>query len=282
MARTLHERQRSALSSSARLVDCRAVLADTEAESSRLLSEAMTASSRATDPDVELGAARQARNEHADLVHQSERADAIAVRLRQKVEQLQDDEVTGAKLRDYGKALKERDALVEAIRTEYPAVLGTLIPILLRLRANDAAVQRVNTSLPKGKPPIADAEPMARELVSMLGGMGGQPLSLLRLRLPNPTGTDMAWPMPQTNMVAPAVCWGDMVAQVELGVLPKWAHVRLTHQTGQSIEFNCRVGTTDRTDGRYVDNRGWTGWVPISEAERLEGVRGLTVERLAS
>ena len=68
----------------------------------------------------------------------------------------------GNKLSRYERALAERDEVAEAIRTDYPDAVDTLVRLAQRIAASDAEIDRVNVDRPKGKGYMQRAETVAR------------------------------------------------------------------------------------------------------------------------
>ena len=92
--------------------------------------------------------------------------------------------------------MSRRDALVEELRREYPAIPARLAD--LGVDENDQAIERINTrALPSGAPSIAYAELVARGLSGFMDGTANVPRITKQLRVPNFTYSAFdrfAWP----------------------------------------------------------------------------------------
>lgn len=137
----------------------------------------------AVDPLADSRAVKDADASIAKIDLEERRLVNAIERLEQQLTERLDVEREASKLATYLEIEAERDAVVEAIRNDYPAALAILIPLVERIHRSDVALEKVNRALPAGKRPLAYAESVAR------GWKAGtmHPTIVGHMKLPKPT-----------------------------------------------------------------------------------------------
>lgn len=153
----------------------------------------------ALDASQDARAARQARDEAADLLFDVERLEAVAAQLGPVIAVLADEEAKQDRAAAYETAIGNRDAARDLVTNRYAALVAELIEMAQAIATSDAEVDHVNHFLPSGAARLETAEALARGAHIWMSGE----LSIVRhMKLPSPDGPHrMAWPIPAETLV---------------------------------------------------------------------------------
>jgi hypothetical protein len=180
----LDERIAAAFADSASKDQVRGLIRETSAAVEVIEEAARRAQAHAHDPMLSMSEAAQARREADDIAFRHSRLRAAADRLRDRLQELRDNEKDAHHRALYEAAKADRDRLAEELAELYPSLTEKLLNLLTRLAASDRAIGGVNGQLPRGAPQLLHAEQQARGLQGP--GFGGNVASITRdLRLPS-------------------------------------------------------------------------------------------------
>ncbi|PHJ93355.1 hypothetical protein VF09_37395 [Nostoc linckia z9] len=118
------------------------------------------ASEAALDPATRPDAVAKARKEMEDADFTRRRMEKAAERLRDLHDHAIKRERSEANLKEFQAARAERDQLVEDLK-EYPELLDKLTALILRVRDNDARLERANSLATDGQGWLGSAEYIA-------------------------------------------------------------------------------------------------------------------------
>jgi hypothetical protein len=137
-----------------------------EAEAAAILSAetAEKARTRALDPALSAASVDAARREMADAAFSRDRLQEAVRRLGERLQEAKGREDEARRREAYNAALVEREKLAAELLATYPTLAEKLADLVARIATNDAAIERVNRTLPDEATSIAGAEMIARQL----------------------------------------------------------------------------------------------------------------------
>lgn len=159
---SLTDRIAGILQSECPSTDVRDAMTDAKAAMASVLTRRAEAEAVAIDPLANTKAVEAADASIAKIDLEQRRLTAAIEKLEAHLAERLSVERAADKLARFEQAEADRDAVIESIRTEYPAALDILIPLAQRIAASDAELDRVNADLPAGKTRLARAETIAR------------------------------------------------------------------------------------------------------------------------
>lgn len=213
MAQTLENRITSALRDASRLTDVQSVIAEVEAETTRMQDMHASEVARSIDPSLTTPAAREARNNAADYEHDVRRLRASHELLSKRRQAILDDESYAQRVQRYDAAVKERDDLAAVIRDRYPQIAMEILDIVIRIKASDATCSAVNQDRPRGRPALESAEALARGVPSNFYSAGGPITKLEKARLPFLDQPGGYLPVQASNITQNSDSWHAAIAQ---------------------------------------------------------------------
>jgi hypothetical protein len=198
----LDKRIAVALTSASTCADIAVLIAEAEAALLTAIDAVERDRIKALDPTVEVHEARQSL---ADAEFARDRLQAALAVLHARLQELQAQEHSEQWNSECAQVEAECHALAAEMREVYPASVRKLIDLLIRKKACDAKISRINGSAPAGvSTRLREVELVARNL---RGFTQGEPPISKELRLPDwEQSNKLAWPPPQTPL-------GVLVAQ---------------------------------------------------------------------
>jgi chromosome segregation ATPase len=197
---TLDERIIGAFRSGVTSADVAALISEAETAAAALAQAAEKARTRALDPTLSSTEITAARRAMEDAAFRRDRMQEAVPRLNDRLKQLRREEEQARRWKEYTTALAERDALATELDEVYPAMAERLAGLMARVASNDAAIDRVNRSLPDGAKWMASAEFVARSLSGWNDGTAPIPRITAQMRLPAfryDRHDPYAWPRPR-------------------------------------------------------------------------------------
>ena len=120
-----------------------------------------------------------------DARFRRERLETAVVRLRDRLQELKDQEEDHRRWIAYQKAKDERDTLAEELARVYLPLATQLADLFRRIAANDYELEHINArALPSGVGPLRSVELVARGLEGWVKNSVDAPRLTKRLRLP--------------------------------------------------------------------------------------------------
>jgi chromosome segregation ATPase len=153
-----------------------AILDDAQSELSDINESCADAKARMLDPASDSAAVTKAKKELEDQTLQATRLEAAIGHLAEHLEAAREREAEAARVQRYCSALAERDALAEAILTQYTEAAAKIAEMLRQTAVVDERVAVVNRDLPAGASYLDSVE-------SLTQISGGWPLAR-SVRLP--------------------------------------------------------------------------------------------------
>jgi hypothetical protein len=182
---SLDERIKSAFLEGAKSEEVAPLIAEAEVAAIHAGEAADSARERALDPSISAQDVAAARRQMEDAAFRRDRMGSAAIKLRQRLTELRDQEEDHRRHMAYDKAKAERDMLAIELKEFYPTIAPQLANLVARIDANDREIERINTrARPKGAVDIASAEAVARQLRNFVDGTASIPRITTRLRLP--------------------------------------------------------------------------------------------------
>jgi hypothetical protein len=159
------------------------------------------ARNRALDPVLSTKQVQEARRQMEDAAFRRERLQAAMTRLRERLEELGEEEEDERRWVAYDKARTERDKLAAELANVYPGIEQKLRELLPRIAANDREVEYINAhALPSSGERLLEAELVARGLSGFVENGVQIPRITHELRLPafeRSQFAPYAWPRPR-------------------------------------------------------------------------------------
>jgi chromosome segregation ATPase len=183
----LDERISAAFGNKAKSAEVKPLIGEVGAAAMSAGKAAEKARGRALDPALTPKRVAEARREMEDAGFRRERLENAVTRLRERLNELLDDEEDQRRLIAYKKALAERDKLAAELKAVYPVIEAQLRDVLARLDANDKQIEHINErALPRDEGRLLVAELVARGLLGFTAsnGISNIPRITQALRLP--------------------------------------------------------------------------------------------------
>lgn len=157
-----------------------------------------TARSKALDPVLSPDA-KAAREAMSAAEFARERLHTMLPRMRQRLQEVQDQEYLAQWRADYEALKIERDALAAEFREVYPEFEAKISDVFVRIVANDAELSRLHQARPGGVAlHLLGAELVARDFERFTIR---EPSIAQELKLPTfAPGQRLAWPPPQSSL----------------------------------------------------------------------------------
>lgn len=153
----------------------------------------------ALDPFTSPTDASTANSKVGALTLEARRLEALTGLVAEVVKAAEKKEAKDACAKAYSAAKRECDTLTTWARERYPEIVAELTAYAARLRANNRALDAVNSALPEGRERLAYAETTAR------GWNPAQVYDRAIIDMKLPHGTDvkaLAWPPAPVNFAA--------------------------------------------------------------------------------
>jgi uncharacterized protein (UPF0335 family) len=149
--------------------DIQRLLRDVDQEIERLSTEESALRDRATDPLTGEAEADGFRATLFDISFRIQRLGVAQERLNAALTAAQRREADHRRRADYERALSERDAIAEELRTVYPEAAARIAELLRRICRNNALVTLANKALPAGASQIEPVELLVRNVAQDIG-----------------------------------------------------------------------------------------------------------------
>jgi hypothetical protein len=141
------------------------LIAEAEAAAVAAGEEMEEARARALDPILSADAVAAARGQMEDARFRRERLETAVARLRERRQELRDQEEDERRWIGYRKAEAERDTLAEELGRVYPPLAAQLADLFGRIATNDREVEHINArARPSGADYLRSVELVARNL----------------------------------------------------------------------------------------------------------------------
>ena len=181
----LDERIASAFGEDAKSDQVADLIREAEAAAIATGEAAEQARTRALDPTLCANDVAAARHQMEDARFRRERLETAVVRLRDRLQELRDQEEDHRRWIAYQKVKAERDTLAEELARVYLPLATQLADLFRRIAANDYEVEHINArALPRGVGPLRSVELVARGLEGWVKNSVDAPRLTKRLRLP--------------------------------------------------------------------------------------------------
>lgn len=277
MANTLSERLAS-FSVRSRTSDLEQLIVDVKAE--RDAQAAQHVGYRADALNFKLAEA-----DRDEAAHKAERADRNAKALAAELETLEaillerrQNEKTATIEAQRKAALAERDALVERIKSEWPALSESMMALFEAIQANETQLRAAGLN-------VDNAEAVARGLPGNWYHNGVPVKQFTKMQIPDWSGKQLAWPHPTPVFDHGAVLKQQRQQQME-------SAAKAAAQPSPYIWHRAKVsnGRPNQFDGQFRDGSIGKGQISNGEtdiqitpqeAERLNAIDGITVLKLA-